>query len=194
MTCEVQCGSTTSSAAGIEHQALLVERFGWVMREEIVALLVHDQAEHMQALATTLLDQGVRVYHVRTWQAAAHELKRANPPPLVFTDTVLRDGDWTDIVLLAGSASQPVNVIVVTRVMDTKLYLEALEGGAFDFIVPPFASLDLAHVVRCAADNVQARREAAQTAGHEPLIEPVAPPFGEAAASPISSKASDLRS
>ena len=164
------------------------------MREEIVALLVHDQAEHMQALATTLRDQGVRVYHVRTWQAAAHELQRADPPHLVFTDSVLRDGDWTDIVLLAGSASQPVNVIVVTRVMDTKLYLEALEGGAFDFIVPPFASLDLAHVVRCAADNVQARREAAQTAGYEPLIEPVAPPLGEAAGSPISSKASDLRS
>ena len=164
------------------------------MRKEIVALLVHDQAEHMQALATTLLGQGVRVYHARTCQAAAHELKRADPPHLVFTDSVLRDGDWTDIVLLAGSASQPVNVIVVTRVMDTTLYLEALEGGAFDFIVPPFASLDLAHVVRCAADNVQARREAAQTTGHEPLLEPVAPPLGEAAASPISAKASDWRS
>jgi DNA-binding NtrC family response regulator len=164
------------------------------MRKEIVALLVHDQAEPMQALAMTLRDQGVRVYHVRTWQAAAHELKRTNPPHLVFSDTALPDCNWTDIVLLAGRASQPVNVIVVTRVLDTKLYLETLEGGAFDFIVPPFASLDLAHVVRCAADNVQARREAAQTAGHNPLFEPVVPPLGEAAASPISAKVSDLRS
>ena len=164
------------------------------MRKEIVALLVHDQAEHMHSLATTLRDQGIRVYHVRTCQAAAHELKRADPPHLVFSDTALRDCEWTDIVRLAARASQPVNVIVVTRFMDTKLYLESLEGGAFDFIVPPFASRDLAHVVRCAADNVQARREAAQTAGHEPLIEPVAPPLGEAAGSPISSKASDLRS
>ena len=164
------------------------------MREEIVALLVHNQSEHMQALAVRLQHQGIRVHHVWTWQAAAHELKRANPPHLVFSDTALRDCAWTHIVRLAERASQPVNVIVVTRVMDTKLYLEALEGGAFDFIVPPFASLDLAHVVRCAADNVQARRKAAQTAGHEPLIEPVAPPLGEASSSPISSKASDLRS
>ena len=97
-------------------------------------------------------------------------------------------------MLLAGRASQPVNVIVVTRVMDTKLYLEALEGGAFDFIVPPFASLDLAHVVRCAADNVQARREAAQPVGHQPLFGPVAPQLGEAVASQISAKASELLS
>ena len=164
------------------------------MRKEIVALLVHNQSEHMQALAMRLQHQGVRVHQVRTRQAAAHELKRANPPHLVFSDTALPDCNWTDIVQLAGRASQPVNVIVVTRVMDTKLYLETLEGGAFDFIVPPFASLDLAHVVRCAADDVQARREATQTAGHKPLFGPVAPPLREAAASHISAKASDLRS
>ena len=164
------------------------------MREVTVALLVHNQSEHMQALAGRLQHQGIRVHQVRTWQAVAHELKRANPPLLVFSDTALRDCDWTDIVLLAGRASQAVNVIVVTRVMDTKLYLEALEGGAFDFIVPPFASLDLAHVVRCAADNVQARREAAQPSGHEPLFVPVAPRLGEAVASQVSAKANGLLS
>ena len=126
----------------------------------VVALLVHDQAEHMYALATALREQGVRVYHVRTWQAAAQELQRAHPPHLIFSDTALPDGKWADIVRLAGKAPQPVNVIVVTRVMDTRLYLETLEGGAFDFMVSPFASPDLAHVVRCAADNAQARREA----------------------------------
>jgi DNA-binding NtrC family response regulator len=146
---------------------------GWVMSEEVdriakggipaktvVALLVHDQAEHMYALAMTLREQGVLVYQVRTWQAAAQELKRANPPHLIFSDTALPDCKWADIVLLAGKAPQPVNVIVVTRLMDTRLYLETMDGGAFDFIVPPFASPDLAHVVRCAADNAQARRKA----------------------------------
>ena len=161
------------------------------MVREIVALLVHNQTEHMQALAARLQQQGILVHQVRTWQAAADELKRANPPHLVFSDTALSDCDWTDIVLLAGRASQPVNVIVVTRVMDTKLYLETLEGGAFDFIVPPFASLDLAHVVRCAAENVQARRGAGRSVGHEPLLVPA---LGEVVGSQISAKASDLQS
>ena len=163
------------------------------MRKEIVALLVHDQSEHMKALAMRLQHQGVRVQQVRTWQAAAQELKRANPPHLVFSDTALPDCDWTDIVRLARRASQPVNVIVVTRIMDTKLYLETLEGGAFDFIVPPFASLDLAHVVRCAADNAQGRREAAQPVGHEPVFVPMAPRFREAVAVQASGKANDLQ-
>ena len=164
------------------------------MRKEIVALLVHSQSEHMQGLAVRLQHEGIIVHQARTWQAAAAELKRADPPQLVFSDSTLRDCNWTDIVRLAERASQPVNVIVVTRVMDTKLYLEALEGGAFDFIVPPFASLDLAHVVRCAADNVQARREAAQPVGHQSLFGPVAPPLGEGVASQISAKASGLLS
>ena len=145
------------------------------MRKEIVALLVHNQSQHMQALAATLQYQGVRVHQARTLQAAAHELKQANPPHLVFCDTALPDCDWADIVLLARRASQPVNVIVVARITDAKLYVETLEGGAFDFIVPPFPSLDLAHVVRCAAENVRARREAARPTHREPLFGPVGP-------------------
>jgi FixJ family two-component response regulator len=45
--------------------------------------------------------------------------------------------------------------------IDTKLYVSVIEAGAFDFMAPPFEALDLAHVVRCAADNALARRQAA---------------------------------
>jgi FixJ family two-component response regulator len=44
---------------------------------------------------------------------------------------------------------------------DTKLYVSVIEGGAFDFMAPPFEALDLAHVVCCAADNALRRRQAA---------------------------------
>ena len=49
-------------------------------------------------------------------------------------------------------------MIVVARVVDTRLYLDTIETGAFDFIAPPFVATDLQHVVRCALDNVAARR------------------------------------
>jgi FixJ family two-component response regulator len=45
--------------------------------------------------------------------------------------------------------------------IDTQLYVSVIEGGAFDFMAPPFEALDLAHVVHCAADNALARRQAA---------------------------------
>jgi DNA-binding NtrC family response regulator len=146
------------------------------MRKEITALLVHDQTEHMWALASMLRHQEIYVHHVHSCQAARCELACANPPQLVFTDTDLHDGKWPDVVLMAEGAIEPVNVIVVARFMNEKLYIEALEGGAFDFIVPPFASFDLAHVVQCAADNVLDRRGAApqeRIAGRQPLLGPM---------------------
>jgi DNA-binding NtrC family response regulator len=83
-----------------------------------------------------------------------------NPAPLVFTDTTLPDGTWADILAEAEKAAQPVNVIVVARVVDTRFYIEAIQTGAFDFLAPPFAASDLAYVVRSALDNVPTRRKA----------------------------------
>ena len=54
----------------------------------------------------------------------------------------------------ANSAPDPVDVIVRSRQMDEKLYIELLESGAYDFITPPFAAYELEHIARCAAWNV----------------------------------------
>jgi FixJ family two-component response regulator len=61
-------------------------------------------------------------------------------------------------VNLAARAPAPVNVIVVSEVVDIALYLEVIQLGAFDFIVPPMSSPDFAHVVWSAVDNVLWRR------------------------------------
>jgi FixJ family two-component response regulator len=70
------------------------------------------------------------------------------------------DGTWADILAVAEKAAEPVNVIVVARVVDTRFYVEAIETGAFDFLAPPFNATDLAYVVRTALDNALARRAA----------------------------------
>ena len=61
---------------------------------------------------------------------------------------------------LSAKAQEPVNVIVVGRLPDTRLYIEVMEHGAYDFIAPPIADSDLAHVLRCALDNIIYRRYA----------------------------------
>jgi FixJ family two-component response regulator len=76
----------------------------------------------------------------------------------VFTDVQLADGNWADVLTLASNATAPVNVIVVAHFIDMKFYIQAIERGAFDFIVPPFARLELQHVVRIAAENALTRR------------------------------------
>src|SRR6516162_10159363 len=103
-----------------------------------------------------MLDLALQAKSITTCRAncqeASLELTRAKPVHLVFTDTTLPDGTWGDVLGLAAKAPAPVNVIVVARLVDVRLYLEVIQSGAFDFITPPFAPGDVARVIRCAAD------------------------------------------
>jgi DNA-binding NtrC family response regulator len=73
---------------------------------------------------------------------------------LVFTEALLPDGNWTDVVKLALEALKPVKVIVVSRLIDIRLYVETMTGGSFDFIVPPATSDELSHVLAGAVESV----------------------------------------
>jgi DNA-binding NtrC family response regulator len=130
------------------------------MNEEVCAMLVHDQDSPVGGLKRVLENQGIRTLRVRNCQEAQMRLANGELPQLVFTDTNLPDGKWADILALARKLTPATQVIVVSRFVDTTLYIEVLESQAFDFIVPPFMESDLAHVVRCAtwhANQTQAR-------------------------------------
>jgi DNA-binding NtrC family response regulator len=128
------------------------------MKEEISALLIHDEPEPLDALDLELASQSVKTRRARTCQEAVHVLAGADPPHLIFTDTTLPDGSWDDVLSLAAKAAEPISVIVVARFVDIKVYIDTLERGACDFITPPFMAPDLAHVVRCAVENVRGGR------------------------------------
>ena len=129
------------------------------MQERITALLVHDRPEPMGCLRRALESQHTETQSVRTCREANQTLWGRRPPHLVLTDTRFPDGSWEDVVLLAARAPAPVNVIVVSEVIDIAFYLEAIQRGAFDFIVPPMSLPDFNHVVRSAVDNALRRRE-----------------------------------
>ena len=130
------------------------------MTERITAVLVYQNSETMVTLRGALERQGVRILHAESQAQAKHLLGGLNPAPLVFTHTELPDGTWKDVLTAAEKARQPVNVIVVARLANTKFYVKAIETGAFDFLVPPFHSTDLAYVLRSAMDNIILRRTA----------------------------------
>jgi len=121
------------------------------MNEEIFALLVQTQRSLNVALKLALHDTGIQTRHVRSCAEARQLLARLPRPHVIFADSRLPDGTWADIVSLADKCPSPLNVVVVSPELDVDLYLKALEGGAFDFIVPPFAGADLLHIVNCIA-------------------------------------------
>ena len=124
------------------------------MKEEISALLLHQPTEPPRVLQKGLEGCSVKVNWLRNYGEALPLLKGADPPHLVFREALLPDGTWTDVVKLALEALKPVKVIVVSRLIDMRLYVETMVGGAFDFIVPPMTSDELAHVLACAVDSV----------------------------------------
>ena len=136
------------------------------MLNRITALLVLHNSDMFIRLQAVLQHLGVRVTHAESRAQTRRLLGVQRPVPLVFTDTHLPDGTWADILAVAEKAALPVNVIVVARVVNTRLYIETMEAGAFDFLVPPFNATDLTHVIRCAADNVLRQRATLPQADH----------------------------
>ena len=131
--------------------------------KKLFALLVSNGEDSFQSLAAVLKSRDIEVWSSRSRAEAARLLEQTHPQ-LIFTTTLYADGTWRDIVTLAEKASVAINVIVVGKSDDYRLYIAAMEYGAFDFLVPPFESEPGGHVVRVAAENVR-RRRGAQAVG-----------------------------
>ncbi|HTV53992.1 MAG TPA: response regulator [Terriglobia bacterium] len=119
------------------------------MQNDVRTLLIQGEDVTATELNLLLENLGIRVSRARNYREAQVVLARLGPPPsVIFTDTVLTDGTWADVERLAKVQDPAVPVIVVSRVVNLRLYLDVLDGGASDFIVPPFRDADVAHVVK----------------------------------------------
>lgn len=120
------------------------------MAEQINALMVHGKDESYSDLIRVLGLLGIKVIHAQSCTEASILLEKKDGIDLVFTGTNLQDGGWAKVLGLAQRAKSYLPVIVVSRMVDAGLYLDALGQGAFDFVTPPFLTSDLAHIVRSA--------------------------------------------
>ncbi len=128
------------------------------MKESIRALIVQARHDPLDALRLALEEQSIEVSIAKNCAEAALTLGSDCPPHLVFAGIQLADGNWEDVLTLAANAPVPVNVIVVAPFVDVGFYVQVIEHGAFDFIVPPLSNPELLHVVRIAAENALSRR------------------------------------
>ena len=109
------------------------------MDDNIQALLVQARPYPLDTLRLALEEQAIEIRTASNCGEAALALWSDRPPHLVFTEAQLPDGNWANILTLAARASAPVNVIVVAAQVDVRFYIQAVERGAFDFIVPPLS-------------------------------------------------------
>jgi len=147
--------TATSARPGVLDQSTK----GGAALKKVWTLVVCGRADHLVSLRQ-ILDPLVKVSDARTCEEAARYVEKPNPPHLVFTDTAMPDGSWLDVLRLAAKAPRPVKVIVASRAPDVRLYMEAMDAGAFDYVTASSLVPEVAHVLRNAAESVLSRREA----------------------------------
>ena len=69
------------------------------------------------------------------------------PIQLIFCQDDLPDGGFREILRLAKAARPIAQVVVSCRWGELEEYLEAMQLGAFDFIVPPYRPAEIVSIV-----------------------------------------------
>jgi DNA-binding NtrC family response regulator len=125
---------------------------------EITALFVYDHGEHLARFEKSLRLHKIELTHACNCKEASQAIQQASPPLLIFTDTRLSDGTFQDILKLAAKAPKFVNVLVVSKVGNITLYMEAMECGAFDFLTPNIEPSGFPPIFLSAAADAMERR------------------------------------
>lgn len=120
------------------------------MLQQNTVLMVSATGNDDFVLRKVLNEAGMHVRLAASCAEALEVMMGLTPPSIVFSDATLPDGTWADILAFAGGGSSRIPVIVVSRVVDVNLYINTIEQGAADFVVPPFCRQDISHVMSCA--------------------------------------------
>ena len=127
----------------------------------LAALLVDGYGDPLDGLRLLLEGLGIQTLHANTCREASTLLGAVSQPPLLFTEPILPDGSWADVLDLLKEARKASALVVVSSEVDKMLAIDVIERGAFDCLVSPVAVLDLAHIVRCALSSPCPRRRTA---------------------------------
>lgn len=104
-------------------------------------LVVDDEPEFLRTLATNLRGAGYAV-DTATTVATALSAAKANQFDAVVLDLVLPDGSGTDVCTGLRRWSD-VPIVVVSAVGEEREKVDALDAGADDYVVKPFALAEL---------------------------------------------------
>jgi len=129
------------------------------MSNSHLAVIACERPNTVHALTGALRALAVRPFTAGTYGEVKRLVSELHPP-VVFTGTALPGGTWMDVVRIARSAPEPVNVIVIGEIEDMQLYISALGQGAVDFVLPPFEANGLKFVVNSAVRDAALPRQA----------------------------------
>ncbi|MDR0621986.1 MAG: response regulator, partial [Deltaproteobacteria bacterium] len=115
-------------------------------------LVVDDEPNYRMIIGDILGNEGYEVVEAGSG-AEALELFRNNPEiDMVMTDITMPGGDGMELLTKIKSERNEVPVVMMTAHNDTRLAVEAIKKGAFDYLTKPYDNADL---LRCVAKALE---------------------------------------
>lgn len=111
-------------------------------------IMVVDDAAFMRMKCTKILiDNGYEVLEADTGSQAVEKYK-LNRPDVVLLDITMPDMDGLTALKKIKEIDQDAKIAMVTAMGQQSIVIDALKGGASDFVVKPFDSSRLLSAVK----------------------------------------------
>jgi len=133
---EARSGTAASVTSG---------QVGSLFPPTLQVLIVDDEPGIRQMLEILFRREGFGVVLAPGYRLAAEAIAQTpNPFPVIVTDLKMPDGSGLDVLAAAKSRSPLTEVIVLTAHSSVDNAIEAVRGGAYDFVAKPFDPNELA--------------------------------------------------
>jgi two-component system, sensor histidine kinase and response regulator len=130
-------------------------------RQQARLLIVDDEAAQLRALCSTLELEGYKTLGFSSPQRALTEL-RPGEIDLLLTDLMMPEMDGISLINAAREIDSTLGAIVMTGHGTIDTAVQAMQGGALDYILKPFKLSVILPIITRALDVQRLRRENAE--------------------------------
>ena len=125
---------------------------------QLQVLIVDDEEDTVQALKMGLEDTGYLIKTTTKFNDAINII-RSEEIDVVVTDLKLKDGNGLEILNYIQENSLSILVIIITAYGSVESAVEAIRGGAYDYLVKPFRISELKKLLSRLNEMILLRRE-----------------------------------
>jgi two-component system, sensor histidine kinase and response regulator len=130
-------------------------------RQQVRLLIVDDEAAQLRALCSTLELEGYKTLGFSSPKRALTEL-RPGEIDLLLTDLMMPEMDGIALINAAKEIDSTLGAIVMTGHGTIDTAVQAMQGGALDYILKPFKLSVILPIITRALDVQRLRRENAE--------------------------------
>ena len=122
-------------------------------------LLVEDQSSIRHLLESWLTETGYKVTAVNDGNEALEAIQNDSSLHFVISDIVMKNMDGLDMLKKCREISPNLPVVLMSDYTRYENIIEALRGGAYDYLVKPFEKNQLLGVIQRAEDLASAKNK-----------------------------------